>query len=191
MTTKHERLWKKQQRRKYLLLTTGHRHRGKLNSLASKLEVRAKLLTRRKWMFGVVILICWMVVLYTLGQGFLSVILPLILLVVILIVDNNESTLRDRASLLRIDTPGEKLCRDPRAPVLYLRSFDRDAEASQIYASMPNFSGVGAPMQMKMVNTTTGSEEDHIIQFFDRVGPVIAIGDPNDMAPIIGAARTI
>lgn len=189
MTTKHEGLWKKQERRNYLLLTAGHRHRRKLNGLAIKLEARAKLLTRGRWIFGVGIVICWMVVLHTLGQGFLSSILPIIYLVVLLIIDHKESMLSDRASLLRVDTPGEKLCRDSRAPVLYLRSFDRDAEASHIYASVHDFSTTGTPQQMKLVKTTTGSEEDHITQFFDQVGPVVAIGDPNDMAPTIGAAR--
>jgi hypothetical protein len=40
-----------------------------------------------------------------------------------------------------------------------------------------------------MAKTTKGSEEDLLIKFFDRVGPVIAIGNPSDAIPIIGAAR--
>jgi hypothetical protein len=40
-----------------------------------------------------------------------------------------------------------------------------------------------------MVSTTTGSEEHLLVKLFDRIGPVIAIGNPADKTLLIGAAR--
>lgn len=76
------------------------------------------------------------------------------------------------------------LARDPRPPVVYLRSFEADSEiilrpegfwqkaASACFDYMARF-----------------SPEQELVEILNRVGPVIAIGKPGEPLPELGAAR--
>ncbi len=168
-------------------MTAGHRHREKLNTLAFRLEERAKpyetgdKLLRLGFMVWVFI---GVFIHPKFDSDFIIFIFLMGLFVVMMVLSIAGSKLTDLARRLRVETATEKLRRDQRPPVLYLRSFNRDAEASKIYrGGQEQFSTVG------MLHTTTGSEEELIVKFFDRVGPVIAIGNPSDTEAIIGAAR--
>ncbi len=75
---------------------------------------------------------------------------------------------------LRMDAaPGvqEELARDPRAPVLYLRSFKHDATAAQV-EYMDNH-----------------SDEEQLSAVLRRIGPVVAVGDPAERRITLGASR--
>jgi hypothetical protein len=75
------------------------------------------------------------------------------------------------------------LTSDPRAPVLYLRSFEDDAQGRG-YAELPSvMSGQTALM---FVLTT---QEEEIGRAFAEEGPFVAIEEPRNQEPVLGAAR--
>lgn len=64
---------------------------------------------------------------------------------------------------------------DPRRPVIYLRSFATD----QVLAD--------ANIAEGFIQLST--EEEQYAQVFNRIGPFVAIGDPREALPDLGAAR--
>ncbi|MBI4348796.1 MAG: zf-TFIIB domain-containing protein [Elusimicrobia bacterium] len=80
-------------------------------------------------------------------------------------------------------TGAEALTDDPRPPIVYLRSFADDETA------------VKAP-QLKdhlvlstLLEVGEGTEEEQIATLLGSLGPFVAIGDPSDELPDLGAAR--
>jgi hypothetical protein len=73
-----------------------------------------------------------------------------------------------RGRQMRAETAGTAMTRDPRAPVLYLRSFKDDKFS---YFDLTN------------------NFEETVASVFRNVGPVIAIGQPDESLPPVGAAR--
>ncbi len=76
------------------------------------------------------------------------------------------------------------LARDPRPPVVYLRSFEADSELVLRPAGFWN--RVATVFFDYMV---TFSPEQELAEILNRVGPVIAIGKPGEPLPELGAAR--
>ncbi len=74
----------------------------------------------------------------------------------------------------------EALARDPRPPVVYLRSFRDDGEAV--------IEG-GTPIHWALRATRAGSDEETMADILARLGPVIAVGKPGEPLPELGAAR--
>ena len=75
---------------------------------------------------------------------------------------------------LRMDaapTVQEELARDPRAPVLYLRSFKHDSTAAQVE------------------NLDNHSDEEQLSTVLRRIGPVVAVGNPSERRVTLGASR--
>jgi uncharacterized RDD family membrane protein YckC len=73
------------------------------------------------------------------------------------------------------------LANDPRPPVLYLRSFGADERAAK---------SVGRAISIRGVEfTVPTTEEEQIAQVASRIGPLVAIGRPNEELPTLGAAR--
>lgn len=75
----------------------------------------------------------------------------------------------------------EAMRRDPRPPVLYLRSFADDGEAllGAPSAWMRRGANLAAPV----------NAEQEMAEILDAVGPVVAIGKPGEPLPELGAAR--
>jgi hypothetical protein len=65
---------------------------------------------------------------------------------------------------------------DGRPPVLYLRPFAIDAELSQVPGNHPDLSA--------------RTEEEQMIAVLGEPGPVVAIGEPGERLPQLGASRT-
>ena len=78
---------------------------------------------------------------------------------------------------LRVCDAPTLLAKDPRAPILYLRSFMQEVIAGD------NYIGV------RDEDLTKKSDEQLIYEVVRLVGPMIAIGRPGDPLPPIGAAR--
>jgi hypothetical protein len=74
----------------------------------------------------------------------------------------------------------ELLSRDPRPPVIYLRSFQDDPVAAQ---------GIALPHQSLGFLQFTNSEEQQLASVASEIGPFIAVGKPGEPLPQIGAAR--
>jgi TM2 domain-containing membrane protein YozV len=75
----------------------------------------------------------------------------------------------------------EAMARDPRPPVLYLRSFADDGEAL-----------IGAQswwVRLGAIIVTPVTPEQEMADLLDAVGPVVAIGKPGEPLPELGAAR--
>jgi hypothetical protein len=75
---------------------------------------------------------------------------------------------------IRIDaapTVQDELARDPRAPVLYLRSFKHDPTAGRV-EYLDNH-----------------SDEEQLTTVLRRIGPVVAVGDPSERRITLGASR--
>ncbi len=89
----------------------------------------------------------------------------------------------------------ELLERDPRPPVIYLRSFQADKEAAAAVTS-PVLAGPFAllhPIETwsRLFETfDSRTEEELLVEALGQVGPVVAIGKPGEKLPELGAART-
>jgi hypothetical protein len=77
----------------------------------------------------------------------------------------------------------EVLRRDPRPPVVYLRSFRNDAEV--VVATR----GAMARATRALNYLAAISPEQELAMLLARVGPVVAIGRPGEPLPELGAAR--
>jgi TM2 domain-containing membrane protein YozV len=75
----------------------------------------------------------------------------------------------------------EAMARDPRPPVLYLRSFADDGEA--LIGEQAWWMRLGA------VIATPVTPEQEMADLLDAIGPVVAIGKPGEPLPELGAAR--
>lgn len=101
---------------------------------------------------------------------------------------------------LRAPTLEQTLARDPRPPVVYLRSFDLDGVTSRTRQQrldkyIPE--AINRPLKAisnlapitAMERWTGQTVEDLLVKELKRVGPVIAIGRPGETAPLPGATR--
>ncbi|MEO7114671.1 MAG: TM2 domain-containing protein [Caldimonas sp.] len=75
----------------------------------------------------------------------------------------------------------EAMALDPRAPVLYLRSFADDGDA--LIGETSKWLRLGARIAMPV------TPEQEMADLLDAVGPVVAIGKPGEPLPELGAAR--
>jgi uncharacterized RDD family membrane protein YckC len=79
----------------------------------------------------------------------------------------------------------DALADDPRAPILYLRSFNSDKDADQ---------SVGGKWYNHLfrfaVPANLATEEEQIAMLMNCVGPFVAIGRPGEILPQLGAYRT-
>jgi uncharacterized RDD family membrane protein YckC len=75
-------------------------------------------------------------------------------------------------------TIDERLARDPRPPVLYLRSFVSDTEAARIKLNIP----LQVPMHF-------ATEEEQLAMVLTQFGPPVAVGRPGEWLPRGGATR--
>ena len=75
----------------------------------------------------------------------------------------------------------EAMALDPRPPVLYLRSFQDDGVSMFAEASTP------ARRLLKALSLPTS--EEYTATILARIGPLIAIGKPDEPLPELGAAR--
>jgi TM2 domain-containing membrane protein YozV len=74
------------------------------------------------------------------------------------------------------------MARDPRPPVLYLRSFRDDDDA---HIDDGGSRAVGLTMEL----VRPPSPEEELAELLARFGPVVAIGKPGEPLPELGAAR--
>ena len=79
-----------------------------------------------------------------------------------------------RAQQYEAPSANKVLAEDPRAPVLYLRSFEDDSRVAR---------------RIEVSGFALGNEESVIAEIFNTVGPLIAIGKPGEVIPYAGAAR--
>ena len=78
------------------------------------------------------------------------------------------------------------MSKDPRPPVLYLRSFQDDSIAAQGKLHHSFAGPQGGSYQLSLVAET---EEEQLAQVMNEIGPFVAIGRPGEKLPEIGAAR--
>ena len=90
--------------------------------------------------------------------------------------------LRKKAQRRALLSADEARLTDPRRPILVLRSF-RDDQVSLTRAKIPWF------MRFFDPGTVAGTLEELIVRDLAYLGPVVAIGNPSDQLPALGAAR--
>jgi hypothetical protein len=78
------------------------------------------------------------------------------------------------------------LASDRRLPVLYLRPFDKEAQPFAIPSMRETINGDVVNLGMRWVATF---EEYLMIAISKQVGPLVALGNPEDDLPPVGAAR--
>lgn len=76
----------------------------------------------------------------------------------------------------------ELLARDPRPPVIYLRSFLADTQAARSAEGNRFFGSAQALFDTK-------TTEERLVEALSVIGPVVAIGKPGEKLPALGAAR--
>lgn len=77
----------------------------------------------------------------------------------------------------------EELCKDPRAPVLYLRPFHLDP---------PELPSIILPFRTPsehLKHLSGGSPEEALTELLRQLGPVITVGKPGEELPQLGAIR--
>jgi len=85
-----------------------------------------------------------------------------------------------------------ELKRDPRPPVLYLRPFTQDGSVNLMTANAINrsFGEKGFWRQaMTIFIRFVDTYEQYVSLAFKKIGPVVAIGDPTEGLPELGAIR--
>lgn len=88
-----------------------------------------------------------------------------------------------RRSKRQVINSKEELCKDPRAPVLYLRPFHLDP---------PELPLIIAPFRSPfehLKRLSGGAPEEALTKLFRQLGPVIAVGKPGEKLPQLGAIR--
>jgi hypothetical protein len=88
---------------------------------------------------------------------------------------------------MRILTATELMAKDPRPPVLYLRSFEFDSPASTDLHPPPLVTDGALGLAVQTVSQK--NYEQTLVDVFTRIGPCIAVGKPDREAPITGFAR--
>jgi hypothetical protein len=104
-----------------------------------------------------------------------------------------------RSQRLAAVDANEELKRDPRAPILYLRSFQDDLELLEGGAGLFVQIGSGAPSAKlesaraqawrRILQLGTGRLEESLAWEVRGIGPFVAIGAPTEPLPELGAAR--
>jgi hypothetical protein len=127
---------------------------------------------------GVAVLVTWFVpsfVLWVEGSergvldGVGAVVVPVTLLLV------------TRGRRIRAAGAEHVLTEDTRAPILYLRPFDADSvEPGYAWSSRVRIAPLGGIEK---------TYEERIARTLRKVGPFVAIGDPTERLPLLGAAR--
>jgi uncharacterized RDD family membrane protein YckC len=84
---------------------------------------------------------------------------------------------------LRAESAEEILARDPRPPVLYLRSFRDDEKTAA------TIKGFRMPFSPEVPIEGLATEEEQLAMVADRVGPFLAIGQPGERLPKLGGRR--
>ncbi len=84
--------------------------------------------------------------------------------------------IREGRGFFSLSAP-ELIGKDTRAPVLILRPFDEDIEL------------VDRNLPYGLNKAFGRSDEEILARVFAKIGPVIAIGDPKEQVPTLGAAR--
>lgn len=89
-----------------------------------------------------------------------------------------------KAKYIGLKRGEEVLETDQRAPILYLRSFIDDPTAGQAMndSLLARFLTLGTPQNLN-------SEEEQMERAVAKFGPFVAIGDPKERIPQLGAAR--
>ena len=112
-----------------------------------------------------------------------------------------------RARRLAAVEASEQLKQDPRAPVLYLRSFQDDSELLEMETDLFVQAGSGAPYPSALkksgalaqawrritrarLTSSGGRLEEVLAREVRGVGPFVAIGAPTEPLPELGAARS-
>lgn len=101
-----------------------------------------------------------------------------------LIIFNYTSKALKRRSKRRAFNSKEVLCKDPRAPILYLRPFHIDP---------PEFPSIILPFittpREHLKYLSRGTPEENLTKLLWQLGPVIAVGRPGEKLPQLGAIR--
>ena len=105
------------------------------------------------------------------------------------------ASLRLRARKAMAEDAKALMTRDPRPAILYLRSFEHDelAEPSDIRPlNSDPLSGALSGVMIGLLSSAEGAastQEERLTRYMRRHGPFVAIGDPRDDLPDLGAAR--
>ena len=82
---------------------------------------------------------------------------------------------------MRVSTGTRALAEDPRPPVVYLRPFDADGvQIAKAWSSR---------VRMSFWDQYGLTYEERLARILRRIGPFVAVGDPTEDIPLLGAAR--
>ena len=106
------------------------------------------------------------------------------------------ATLRNNALKMRVIDGWTLLRDDPRPPILYLRSFLDDEKRSRSAPLSTGGRGVVAGVMGRVVGQLLGgaagaheTQEEQLVKELSKLGQCIAVGDPAETLPDLGAAR--
>jgi len=143
--------------------------------------VRAVVYQAAGWLIVVTAVVGWLLLL-TLAKrgGGASGMLGVIPIIVLAVVSSIGASLIVRGQRLWPADARRLLRTDPRPPVVYLRSFRDDRDT-----------GVQSPTQLGQFSVAipNPTEEQDLARVLGAVGPVLAIGNPTERLPVLGAAR--
>jgi hypothetical protein len=161
------------------------------NQLNLKLPVNPAL-KQKRWWGGILLFLGGTMIVIGLGYALINVLGDLLPVFLGVILSYVGVKLLNRGKRHFVPVGLAELKSDPRPPVLYLRPFTQDGSVNLMTANAVNrgFGEKGFWRQMKtMLIGFFDYYEQFISAAFKKVGPVVAIGDPTDGLPELGAIR--
>jgi hypothetical protein len=121
---------------------------------------------------GVTLFVCGMTILFAIGAGgaLLAVAMCLLIWGMLALFTRGRRVLQPSASMA--------VANDPRPPILFLRSFRDDRTAAPVRVKFAGFRWWGGIRLEEALGQTVG-----------KLGPFLAVGEPNEGLPQLGAAR--
>jgi hypothetical protein len=106
------------------------------------------------------------------------------------VIFRKGATLRNTARKLAVVDGWTLLERDSRPPVLYLRSF-KDDEKISVPRTPSNVGAIGS-LAASLLGQSAGAhrtQEEELVKELGALGPCVAVGDPREGLPDLGASR--
>jgi hypothetical protein len=148
-------------------------------------------LKQKRWWGAVLILLGGSMIVVGIGYTLLNIfgdLLPIILGVLLAYVGVR---LLNRGKRHFVPVGLASLKKDPRPPILYLRPFSEEGDIAQISPNAINrgFGEKGVWRSIALLIRFLDTYEQYIGYAFRKIGPLVAIGNPTEGLPHLGAYR--
>jgi hypothetical protein len=160
------------------------------NSRQIELSVNPAL-KQKRWWGSILVILGGAGILVGLGYTLLNIFGDLLPIILGLLLAYVGVRLLNRGKRHFVPVGLISLQKDPRPPILYLRPFSEEGAVSQVSPNAINrgFAEKGTWRSIALVFRFLDTYEQYIGYAFRKIGPLVAIGNPTDGLPHLGAYR--